>query len=185
MHPTEEPELIQSAQNGDLDAFSELVIRHQSGVRATLAVRLRDRHEADDLAQEAFIVAYRKLREFNSEKAFGPWIRSIALNLLRNYLRKHKASAIGGELELDLMVRERIETAHSHDHTVEKLAALKHCQSKLDAPMHELLQMRYFKELSVAEICSELKIRHSTVTMRLYRLRENLQNCIQQTMGNS
>jgi RNA polymerase sigma-70 factor (ECF subfamily) len=180
----EENELIASAKNGDLRAFSELVIRHQSGVRATLAVRLHDRHEADDLAQEAFIVAHRKLWEFDTDRAFGPWIRSIALNLLRNYQRKHKASAIGGEAELELMIKERIEVAHSHDHIAEKLAALKHCQSKLDAPMRELLQMRYFDDLPVAEICKELKVRHSTVTMRLYRLRETLQNCIQQKMGN-
>jgi RNA polymerase sigma-70 factor (ECF subfamily) len=72
----EEQDLMTRAQKGDLDAFSALVIRHQSSVRATLAVRLHDRHEADDLAQEAFIVAYRKLRKFDTDKAFGPWIRS-------------------------------------------------------------------------------------------------------------
>jgi DNA-directed RNA polymerase specialized sigma24 family protein len=44
--------------------------------------------------------------------------------------------------------------------------------------------MRYFEDLSVADLCKALKVRHSTLTMRLYRLRESLHNCIQQTMGN-
>ena len=69
-------ELIEAAQKGDNSAFSQLVENYQRNVRACLAVRLTNRFEVDDLAQEAFLVAYRKINEFDSSKAFGPWIRS-------------------------------------------------------------------------------------------------------------
>ena len=87
-------DLIIRAQTGDLDAFSDLVKRYQGNVRACLLVRLHSKHEAEDLAQEAFITAFRKLDEFDEDKSFGPWIRTIAFNLLRNYWRKHKAIVI-------------------------------------------------------------------------------------------
>ena len=67
-----ESQLIRDAQQGDLEAFSELVNRYQGGVRACLIVRLSNRHEADDLAQEAFLIAHRKLQSFDPERAFGP-----------------------------------------------------------------------------------------------------------------
>lgn len=56
--------LIEAARSGDLAAFSDLVRRHQALVRAALAVRMSCPHEAEDLAQEAFVTAFRKLEVF-------------------------------------------------------------------------------------------------------------------------
>jgi RNA polymerase sigma-70 factor, ECF subfamily len=171
-------ELLIAAQKGDLNAFTELVKRYQCNVRAALAVRLTNKHEAEDLAQEAFIIAFRKLDEFDVEKAFGPWIRSIAFNLLRNYWRKHKATLVGGSAELDVLLNEQIGLEYSINNERDVLDALKHCIAKLDRPMRQLLTQRYYDEMSIAEMTKSLKVNHSTVTMRLYRLREVLQHCM-------
>ena len=171
-------DLIIKAQRGDLDAFSELVKRYQGNVRACLAVRLSNQHEAEDLAQDAFIIAFRKLNEFDSEKAFGPWIRSIAFNLLRNYWRKFKAVPVGGTPELAMLIDEHIGLRYSNQHEGDALTALKHCIEKLDAPMRNLLNHRYHEGLSVDELTKKMNVRHSTMTMRLHRMRDQLRLCI-------
>src|SRR6187200_501389 len=97
-NPTDatESDLVSEAQHGSWVAFSELVRRHQAAVRACLTVRLEQPHEAEDLAQEAFVTAFRKLGEFDPERPFGPWVRSIAFNLLRNHWRKFRVTSNGG-----------------------------------------------------------------------------------------
>lgn len=174
----DDTELIIKAQTGDLDAFSIIVTRYQSSVRACLAVRLTNKHEAEDLAQEAFIIAFNKLTEFDSEKPFGPWIRSISFNLLRNYWRKHKPLSVGGSAELELLVDEQIGLRYSEKNESATLEALKRCISKLDTPMRQLLKLRYDEGLSVREITKTMQLQHSTMTMRLHRMRDQLRKCI-------
>lgn len=172
-------DLIIAARTGDLDAFSELVKRYQGNVRACLAVRLYSKHEAEDLAQEAFIVAFRKLNEFDAEKAFGPWIRSIAFNLLRNYWRKHKAVPMGGAAELETLIDEEIGLQYSEKNESDTLVNLKRCIQKLDEPMRNLLNLRYHDGLSVGALTKKMKVQHSTMTMRLHRMRDLLRLCIE------
>lgn len=176
-----ESQLIRSAQQGNLDAFSTLVNHYQGGVRACLLVRLSNRHEADDLAQEAFIVAYRKILSFDPDRAFGPWVRSIALNLLRNHLRKHRATPIGGAAELEILIDKHTEEEFPSDTDTDALAALKQCMAKLDTPLSRLLHRRYVDEEPVAELARTLGVPHSTITMRLHRLRQQLRICMERS----
>lgn len=182
----DDTELIIQARAGDLDAFCELVKRYQDNVRTCLIVRLDTRHEAEDLAQEAFVVAFRKLADFDEEKAFGPWIRSIAFNLLRNYWRKHRAEPAGGADELAPLIDEEIGLRFSQPAESDRLAALKICMAKLTEPMQKLLKLRYHQDLSVGELAARLELQHSTATMRLHRVREQLRQCIRaQLRGNA
>ena len=177
-------DLIIRARTGDLDAFSELVKRYQGNVRACLLVRLHSKQEAEDLAQEAFITAFRKLDEFDEEKSFGPWIRTIAFNLLRNYWRKHKAIPVGGTAELEILIDEQIGLRYSDSNESDTLAALKRCVEKLDRPMQTLLTLRYYEGLPISELTKKMKVQHSTMTMRLHRIREQLRQCMAEPAGN-
>jgi len=179
----DETELIAQAQKGDIDAFSELVRQYQGNVRACLAVRLSNRHEAEDLAQETFLVAYRKLKEFDADKPFGPWIRSIAFYLLRNHWRKHKATPIGGAEELQVLIDEEIGLHYSEKNESDSLAALRICTKKLDDSLKQLLHLHYHEELSVRELTEKLQVKHSTMTMRLHRMRDQLRHCISERVG--
>src|SRR5687768_11876687 len=96
----DETEVIASARAGSLDAFSELVRRYQSNIRACLVIRLKNPHDAEDLAQDTFITAFQKLPDFDTKLPLGPWLRGIAFNLLRNFQKKNRPFAIGGETEL-------------------------------------------------------------------------------------
>jgi len=176
-------ELIILSQRCDVDAFSELVKRYQGNVRACLAVRLNNRHEAEDIAQEAFLVAYRKINEFDADKPFGPWIRTIAFYLLRNHWRKHKATPVGGAEELEILIDEEIGLHYSEKNESDTLAALRICTKKLDDNMKQLLNLHYHEDLSVAELTKKLNMKHSTMTMRLHRMRDQLRRCIGEHAG--
>jgi len=176
-------QLIRDAQRGDLQAFTELVKRHQAQVRACLVVRMENRHEADDLAQEAFIVAFEKLGEFDADRPFGPWIRSVAFNLLRNHCRKNRPAAVGGSAELEALIDESVAARHPLPNESDRLAALRQCIQNLNESMSSLVQLRYREERSLAEVREALAIKHSTLTMRLHRLRAVLRQCVKRRLG--
>ncbi len=179
----EEKDFILAARDGDLSAFSELVRRYQARVRASLAVRMSCVHDAEDLAQEAFVIAFRKLAEFDEGREFGPWVRSIALNLLKNYQRKHRATPVGGTAELELLVSHAIERRCQEQSESEKMNALRYCITKLGHEMKVLLQKHYYQGMSVAELTQEAGVKHSAMTMRLHRLRDQLRRCISEQEG--
>jgi RNA polymerase sigma-70 factor (ECF subfamily) len=174
---TPESELICAARRGAWPAFAELVRRHQVAVRACLAVRMDRPHEAEDLAQEAFVTAFRKLDEFDTDRPFGPWVRSIAFNLLRNHWRKFRVVSIGGNEELEALIDQGIAARHPGGEGRE-LAALRDCLEQLDGPTRALVDRRYGDEASVQEIAMELGRKYSAVTMQLHRLRQVLAECI-------
>jgi RNA polymerase sigma-70 factor (ECF subfamily) len=179
--PSEEA-LIRSAQGGDLDAFTELVRRHQASVRAALRVRLRGGSEADDLAQETFLTAWRHLKTIDPSRPLGAWLRTLAFNHLRNFRRKHRPGTAGVLEELEWRIDERLSIRPTGDGK-ERLAALERCLAKMDAPTRELVRLRYEEETPLAEIARRLDVRHSTLTMRLFRLREQLKACMEKEPG--
>jgi RNA polymerase sigma factor (sigma-70 family) len=89
----------------DRHAFSELVRRHQSSVRATLRRMTSGNHAlADDLAQETFMLAYKNLKSFRQEAQFSTWLYRIATNAYLADARKHKEELLGdrdGEVAVD------------------------------------------------------------------------------------
>src|SRR5467141_2642418 len=85
--PESDAQLVARFQGGDESAYDTLVLRHRAAVYR-LAFRLVGRHaEADDVAQEAFLRAYRGLGRFRGEAAFGTWLTRIAVNLALNARR--------------------------------------------------------------------------------------------------
>jgi len=177
-----EADLIAEARRGSWPAFAELVRRHQAAVRACLAVRLDRPHEAEDLAQEAFVTAYRKLDEFDLDRPFGPWVRSIAFNLLRNHWRKFRVVGVGGNEELEAMVEQTV-AVRCDGREGRELSALRDCLETLDGPARALMERRYTDEASVREIAKEQGRGYSAVTMHLHRVREILANCVRAKLG--
>lgn len=167
---------IASAKEGDLAAFSRLVVRHQVAVRAFLATRLHRKHEADDLAQETFVTAWRKLDEHDASRPFGPWLRGIAEGHLRNHLRKFRAEPIGGDEALQMMLDRETPGAEAE---TDLMAALGECIERVDRGSRELLIARYSEGRSMQELCESSGSKHSAVTMKLHRLRLALAACVE------
>jgi RNA polymerase sigma-70 factor (ECF subfamily) len=174
----EERGWVRAARQGDAGAFAALVEHHHRGVRACLVARMHDPHEAEDLAQEVFVVAFRKFAEFDPERPLAPWLRSIALNLLRNHWRKFRAQAVGGSTELAELIDGRVAADCGPTQEPQLYAALRDCLERMDGPARELLHRRYGDEESVRDLAIRLRRGYSALTMQLHRLREVLAECI-------
>jgi len=85
-----EARLVDEARRGNRSAFGELVVRYERRVLRVILQFVRDRDQADDLAQETFIRAYQRLDQFDPSRRFGPWLFRIGVNLTLDYLRRRK-----------------------------------------------------------------------------------------------
>lgn len=170
------PDLLAQARGGDLSAFGRLVRQHEGWLRAMLRGRLVDWATADDLAQEVFITAFRKIHDLREGASLEAWLRGIAMNLLRNHQRKRREEYIGGNLELDLLLNGQplpFETGPP------SLDALTECLRSLGSESRQLLEKRYLHGQTVREISAETGRGYSALTMMFHRLREALATCVE------
>jgi RNA polymerase sigma-70 factor (ECF subfamily) len=175
----DERDWLREAAAGDLAAFSRLVVRHQWAVRAFLLARLSRKHEAEDLAQETFLTAWRGLKNFDSTRPFAPWLRGIAENHLRNHLRKFRAEPIGGMEALQQILDSQAESQGPGEADSELAEAMRECVSRVGGEARKLLMSRYAEGRSMAEICASTGKKHSAITMKLHRLRLALAECVE------
>lgn len=173
-----EDNLIRSAQRGNVDAFSDLVRAHHQGIYSYLVVRMSGVHDADDLTQEVFVTAFRRIGDFDPERPLGPWLRSIALNLLRNHRRKFRPESIGGNEELQALLEAQIESGLAAGNESGRLTALRECLESLDGPVKQLLMAHYADGISLKELATQSGRGYSAVAMQVHRVRELLAGCI-------
>jgi RNA polymerase sigma-70 factor (ECF subfamily) len=106
-------DLVDRARQGDLEAFGQLVRRHQPRIHRLALHMLRDRAEAEDVSQETFIRAYQALARFDGRSEPYTWFYRIAVNLSLNTIRSRKSSRIANDLRdshdprLDAVLTER------------------------------------------------------------------------------
>lgn len=181
----EEPLWLKRAAEGDLAAFSKLVLKHQWAVRAFLLARLSRKHEAEDLAQETFLTAWKNFGKYNAARPFAAWLRGIAENHLRNHLRKFRAEPIGGSEVLQILLDSHAEAQKVAEDDSELANAMRECVDQVQGEARELLISRYAEGYSLAEICEKTGRKHSAVTMKLHRLRLALVACVESKLAQS
>lgn len=169
----DEGALLKRCRRGDLEAFSELVRRHEGWLCAMLRSRLSDWTAADDLAQDTFVTAFRRIRSFRGESAFDAWLRGIATNHFRNFIRKKRELLVGDEDLLPIVEQ------HGELESSASLEALQLCLEEVPSAGRQLLEDRYFQNRQLQEIAEERGLRYSTVSMQLFRLRELLAVCVE------
>ena len=163
-------DLILDTRRGNVAAFGELVLRHQTSVFNVCYRILHERSDAEDMSQETFIRAHARLHSFDVERPFGPWIRRVAANVCLNHLESQKVTVeLDDEKDADesqspagrLEVRERSEQIR---------AAL----ASLPPNYRAAIELRHYQEMSYDEIAAELKIPLSDVKSNLFRARKLL-----------
>lgn len=174
-----EAELIESAKAGDRDAFEELVRQHQHGVY-TLALRLvNDREMAGDVAQDAFIRAWRGLPNFRGDAAFKTWIHRITVNAawtLKKRSRRHAAVPLEDAPQVaDASLAGDLNRAGEN---LELRDRLRWALSQLPRPQRTVVVMKDIYGWSHGEIAEALGITVTAAKVRLHRahhrLREHL-----------
>lgn len=174
MGPAEEIAAVIRVLKGERDAYALLVDAYRTQI-FNLAYRMTGSYdEAADLAQESFIQAYLNLGKFRQDKRFFTWLYSIALNLLRNHLKKRKQ-------ERRLSDTRGAQERYASEETPEKILLDDERTQKLVAALQilpleqrEALVLRFYQGLSFDEIGAATRLSLSAVKMRVYRGLENL-----------
>ncbi|MBI5840057.1 MAG: RNA polymerase sigma factor [Chloroflexi bacterium] len=175
-----EASLISDCMEGDQRAIEMLVRQYEAGVFKLALSIVNDPVEASEATQETFISALKSLRAYEDRSSFKAWLYKIALNVSRSHLRKRK---ILERLRTTLTSVFQVETQKPslpEDVVIqnEKEAALWRSLNKLDERHRMVVILRYFHELSIAEISEILSISEGTVHSRLHIARERLRTAL-------
>jgi len=173
-------QLVERAQGGDKQAFDLLVSKYQRKLGRLLSRFIRDPGEVEDVAQEAFIKAYRALPSFRGDSAFYTWLYRIGINTAKNYL-----VALGRRAptttEFDADEAESFEDGEQlrDINTPESVLASKEIAATVQKAMEDLpdelrtaIELREIEGLSYEEIASIMNCPIGTVRSRIFRARE-------------
>ncbi len=160
-----EKELVIRAQNGDRNAFSELVFLHSQGVLNVIFRMCGDAQVAEDAAQETFIRAWSHLASFRTEASLRNWLYRIALNTATDLLRKEK-HILPGAVD-DLQLEDPNPGPEGLFIEAEQTNLVKQAVQSLPDASREVLVLKEYEGLSYREIADTLEIPIGTVMSRL------------------
>jgi RNA polymerase sigma-70 factor (ECF subfamily) len=166
--------LVQRTRGGDVNAFGELVRRYQGSVFGVCCRLLGDPSEAEDLAQDSFLRAYRRLGTYDEERPFGPWMRRVAANLCLNALARRRPAVADLDDEIDAVVDEVAETPETAGDRAELSERVRSGLVQLPPHYRAVLELRHYQDMSYDEMASALGISVGEVRTRLYRARRRM-----------
>jgi RNA polymerase sigma-70 factor (ECF subfamily) len=167
---------------GDISAF-EGIVRRWQGPLVNLAYRFsRDRGRAEEMAQEAFLRAYRALGQWRKDAVFSTWLFALATNLYRSELRRIPARIVSVSLEDIAEPRDaRASDGGLEDH--DRDLAVRRAVGALPAKYREALILFYFHDMDVTTAARSLGLPEGTVKARLFRGREILRSKLPQLLA--
>jgi RNA polymerase sigma-70 factor (ECF subfamily) len=176
----DELRMIASILAGDTQLFHELIRPYERRVYAMALSFLRNEADAEDVAQEAFLKAFRNLASFRGDAKFGTWLVSITLNEARSRIRRRDAIKMESLDEPDeegspALLRDWKEIPSEALERKEVRSLLHKAITALPAIYREVFQLRDIEQLSVSEAAEVLGITASSVKVRLHRARMMLQ----------
>lgn len=177
--------LVQNVQQGDRRSFDVLVLRYQQRIVKLIMRYVHDPAEAQDVAQEAFIKAYRALPSFRGESAFYTWLYRIAINTAKNHLVSLQRRPVDYSLDLqdpenyEANARLRDEDSPEGIAMQEELRqAVERTISALPEELRTAIMLREIDGLSYEEIATAMECPVGTVRSRIFRAREAIDQSI-------
>ena len=164
MNLNSETQLVEAAQNGNLESFGVLYERYHSAMVALAYSVLGNRDLADDAAQETFAIACEKLGTLRRRDKFAVWLASICRNTARNVLRSKGKDAA-------LTAQSRVEDIEMG---AERRDVIRQAVWKLRSTEREMIVLRYYNGFSQAQISSVLDITPQAVNGRLVRAKRKI-----------
>ena len=172
-------ELVRRAQRNERGAFDLLVLKYQHKVIKLVARLLRDPTEAEDVAQEAFVKAYRALGSFRGDSAFYTWLYRIAVNTARNAIASRQRRPLDYEAELSEGEQLNLASRLRDDDTPEATALSEEIRVTVNQAIESLpedlrtaIVLREVEGLSYEEIAAAMDCPVGTVRSRIFRARE-------------
>ena len=183
-HPlgvADDRELVRRAQREDMEAFEELIRRHQHRVFAVAGGILKRREDVEDIAQQVFVKAYFSLKRFDQRAAFTTWLYKITVNECWDMLRKKKVRPLVYEADLsEEQARQVISSAEKGKDVPDisdRLEARQRVERLLEGLEERDRLMLILKEVegfSIEEIAEVLDLNANTVKVRLFRARRRV-----------
>jgi RNA polymerase sigma-70 factor (ECF subfamily) len=179
-------QLVERVQKGDKRAFDLLVLKYQHKIFAVISRFIRDHAEVQDVAQDAFIKAYRALPNFRGESAFYTWMYRIAINTAKNYLVARNRRPPASDLDIEDAEFFAGNDAMHEMNTPERNLLRDELQSVIDQAFRDLpedlrtaVTLREIDGLSYEEIAEAMDCPIGTVRSRIFRAREAIDKKIQ------
>lgn len=175
----QERQWVAAAQGGDPDAFRRIVELYRDRLYTFLLRLVRHHEEAEDLAQETFVRAWRHLADYNSRWAFRSWLFTLARNLALNTLRRPRATIVSieaGEMDGQLGLALAATTASPADQAAvrEQKRRLSQALGQLSAQAAMVFTLFYQEGMAIAEIAQTVGMTAGAVKVALHRARERL-----------
>ncbi len=189
-----ETKLVERAQDGDRQAFQQLVENYQRKVYGVCMGMLKDPADSQDVSQEVFIKVYRYLDKFNFESSFYTWLYRITVNKCIDYIRKQKRKK---EVDYDDGILREDEVEGDDDILPSRLgvhpdkvygrkelrAKMLEALKTLSEKHRTILVLREVEGLSYQEMAEVLDISKGTVMSRLYHARRYFQEAVEEYVG--
>ena len=192
MSPTPEADLIARCRRGDAQAWDELFDRHYAAAGRFIFQLSHDftREDVEEICQEAFLSVIRNLDSFRGQCQFQTWLFRIAANKARDYRERQQAAKRGGGQTTLSLHAEDPETGLTLDPpgdepsadeillNAEQATQVRAALDRLGDPCKEIIELRYFGDLSYEEISRELKLNPKTVSSRLSKCLDRLEEIV-------
>ena len=182
-------ELVRRVQNGDKKAFDILVLKYQHKIVKLVTRYVHDPHEAQDVAQEAFLKAYRALPKFRGDSAFYTWVYRIAINTAKNYLVAQDRRPPGGDIDAadaeqydgpalkEVGTPERMVLTDEIEQTIHRVI------EGLPEDLRTAITLRELEGMSYDEIAQAMECPVGTIRSRIFRAREAIDNGLRPLLG--
>ncbi|WP_210396702.1 RNA polymerase sigma factor RpoE [Motiliproteus sediminis] len=187
---TTDQQLVQRVQQGDKRAFDLLVKKYQHKIIGLVGRYVYDHHEAMDVAQEAFIKAYRAMPGFRGESAFYTWLYRIAINTAKNHLVAKGRRPPDVDVDIDDAQHhdsnrslKEIETPENALYKAELEKAVYQALHKLPEDLRIALTLREFDGMSYEDIARVMDCPVGTVRSRIFRAREAIDKVVSPLMS--
>lgn len=171
-------EIVRRVLAGERELFEELVHRHEEAVYRRALKYFTRREDAEDVAQETFLNAYRGLGTFRGEQPFRPWILGIATNAAMSRLRRGRVMYLSLDAEMDPQAAS-VESVVVETINGEELAGrLAAAVASLPEEQAAIFRLRYEEEMGVGELAALFGAKAGTMAVVLHRLREKLRGMV-------
>ena len=182
-------QLVARVQKGDSRAFDMLVLKYQHKIMGLISRYVHDSDEVQDVAQEAFIKAYRALPRFRGDSAFYTWLYRIAINTAKNHLVSRSRRPPGSDVEIEDAeyfeagdALRTIETPESALFGAELKTVVERAIGELPDDLRTAVTLREFDGLSYEDIADVMDCPVGTVRSRIFRAREAIDKQVREQL---